>query len=369
MNMNKMIVSNLAHRPLRSVISILAVAIEVTLILLIVGFALGTLNDQRARKKGIGADIIVRPPGSSNFDSLSSAPVPVKIGDLIKQQLQPHVVAVAPVVVQTTNKLEILSGIDLKSFEALGGPMRYLAGGPFHGPDDLIVDEYYARTNKAHVGDKVKALDHEFRISGIVPQGRGSRSYAQITTLQALTGTEGKATMFYVKLDDPKNADAVAQQIKAIPGLENYNVKSMAEWLSLMSPDNIPLLSTFIDIVIGIAVVIGFIVIFQSMYTAVMERTREIGILKSLGASKLYVVRVVLRETLVLAVAGIIVGILISFVAAYAIRYKMPTAQVQFTGGWMLEAAIIAVVGSMVGACYPAFKAAQKDPIDALAYE
>jgi putative ABC transport system permease protein len=369
MNMNKMIVSNLAHRPLRSVISIFAIAIEVTLILLIVGFALGTLNDQRARKKGIGADIIVRPPGSSNFDALSSAPVPVKIGDLIKQQLQPHVVAVAPVVVQTSNKLEILSGIDLKSFEALGGPMRYLAGGPFQGSDDLIVDEYYAGTNKAHVGDKVRALDHEFRIAGIVPQGRGSRSYAQITTLQVLTGAEGKATMFYVKLDDPKNADAVAKQIKSIPGLENYNVKSMAEWLSLMSPDNIPGLSKFIDIVIGIAVVIGFIVIFQSMYTAVMERTREIGILKSLGASKLYVVRVILRETLLLAVAGIIVGILISFVAAYAIRYKIPTAQVQFTAGWMLEAAIIAVVGSMVGATYPAFKAAQKDPIDALAYE
>src|SRR5215831_16018068 len=147
MNMNKMIVSNLAHRPLRSIISILAVAIEVTLILLIVGFALGTLNDQRARKKGIGADIIVRPPGSSNFDALSSAPISVKVGDFLAQQ--PHVVAVAPVVVQTSNKLEILSGIDLKTFEALGGPMRYLAGGPFQGPDDLIVDEYYAGTNKA----------------------------------------------------------------------------------------------------------------------------------------------------------------------------------------------------------------------------
>jgi putative ABC transport system permease protein len=367
MNMNKMIVSNLAHRPLRSVISIFAVAIEVTLILLIVGFALGTLNDQRARKKGIGADVIVRPPGSSNFDALSSAPVSVKIGDLLAQQ--PHVVAVAPVVVQTNNKLEILSGIDLKTFESLGGPMRYLKGGPFQAPYDLIVDEYYAGSNKTNVGDTVKALDHEFRIAGIVPQGRGSRSYAQITTLQELMGAPGKATMFYVKLDDPKNADAVVQQIKAIPGMENYNVKSMAEWLSLMSPDNIPGLSKFIDIVIGIAVVIGFIVIFQTMYTAVMERTREIGILKSLGASKLYVVRVILRETLVLAVAGILTGILISLGAGYTIRYSIPTAQVQFTAGWMLEASIIAVVGAMVGAVYPAFKAAQKDPIDALAYE
>jgi putative ABC transport system permease protein len=129
------------------------------------------------------------------------------------------------------------------------------------------------------------------------------------------------------------------------------------------------MLSRFIDIVIWISVVIGFLVIFQSMYTAVMERTREIGILKSLGASKLYVVRVILRETLLLAVAGIIVGIVISFAAAYGIRYKMPTTQVQFTSGWMLKAAIIAIVGAMVGALYPAFKAAQKDPIDALAYE
>jgi putative ABC transport system permease protein len=365
--MNKMIVSNLTHRPLRSIISVLAVAIEVTLILLIVGFALGTLNDTRARQKAIGADIIVRPPGSSNFAAFSSAPVSVKVGDVLRKQ--PHVVAVAPMVVQTTNKLELLSGIDLQAFEAIGGPMRYLEGGPFRGPDDMIVDEYYAASNKVRPGARVNVLNHDFHVSGIVPQGRGSRSYVPITTLQELTGTEGKATVFYVKLDDPKNAETAAQHIKTIPGMESYNVVTIGEWLSIMSPDNIPMLSKFIDIVIGISMVIGFIVIFQSMYTAVMERTREIGILKSLGASKLYIVRVILRETLVLAIAGILAGILISFVAAHTIRYKIPTAQVEFTSGWILRASIIAIVGSMIGALYPAFKAAQKDPIDALAYE
>jgi putative ABC transport system permease protein len=172
-----------------------------------------------------------------------------------------------------------------------------------------------------------------------------------------------------VKLDDPQNADTVVQQFKAIAGMENYNIMSIGEYLALMSADNIPLLSTFIDIMIGIAVVIGFVVIFQSMYTAVLERTREIGILKSLGASKLYIVRIILRETLVLAVAGIVAGIAISVVAAHAIRYKLPTVPVEFTSGWMLRATLIAIVGSMIGALYPAFKAAQKDPIDALAYE
>lgn len=365
--MNKMIVSNLMHRPLRSIISVLAVAIEVTLILLIVGFALGTLNDSRARQKGIGADVMVKPPGSSNFAAFSSAPVSVKVADILRKQ--PHVVAVAPVVIQATNKLELLNGIDLKDWEALGGPMRYLSGGPFQGPDDMIVDEYYAATNNVRVGATVNSLNHNFHVCGIVPQGRGSRFYVPMATLQHLTSDEDKATMFYVKLDNPSLADAVAKQLNAIHGMENYNIVSVKEWLAIMSPDNIPMLSKFIDIVIWIAVVIGFLVIFQSMYTAVMERTREIGILKSLGASKLYIMRVILRETLLLAAAGVIAGIAISYLAAHAIHYRMPTAQMEFTARWIVETTIIAIVGSMIGAVYPALKAAQKDPIDALAYE
>ena len=60
----------------------------------------------------------------------------------------------------------------------------------------------------------------------------------------------------------------------------------MEEWLSQMTPEKIPGFNIALEIVTGIAVIIGFLVIFQSMYTAVLERTREIGILKSMGASK-----------------------------------------------------------------------------------
>jgi putative ABC transport system permease protein len=247
--------------------------------------------------------------------------------------------------------------------------MRYVRGGPFQRPYDMIVDEYYAARYKLGVGDRIRVLNQDFTVCGIIPQGRGSRRYVPIGTLQALTGTENKATMFYVKLDDPRNADAAALQFKTIPGMESYNTMSVGEWLALMSADNIPALKSFIDVVIGIAVVIGFIVIFQSMYTAVLERTREIGILKSLGASKLYIVRIVLRETLALAIAGIFTGIAISVIAARAIHYKLPTAAVEFSGGWLLRAALIALAGALIGALYPAFKAAQKDPIEALAYE
>jgi putative ABC transport system permease protein len=104
------------------------------------------------------------------------------------------------------------------------------------------------------------------------------------------------------------------------------------------------------------------------MYTAVMERTREIGILKSLGASKIYIVDVILRETVLLALGGIVVGIVFSLAARVGIDSRS-TLRVVVTGGWILKATAIAIVGAILGALYPAYKAAQKDPIDALAYE
>ena len=368
--MNRMIVANLAYRPLRSFISIVAVAVEVILILLIVGLATGILNDSKRRTQGTGADVVVRPPGSSNMLGFTGAPVSAKVADLLRKQ--PHVMAVAPVAAQfiTAGGLEVIYGIDLPSFEAVGGPFQYLKGGSFQGPNDMLVDDYFAAANKVHVGQNIEVLNHQFRLAGIVEHGRGARRFIPIKTMQDLiSGGENKASLFYVKLDDPGNAEAVTQQIKQIPGMQDYSVMSMREMLSLMSPEKIPALAPFIKVVVGIAMVIGFIVIFQSMYTAVMERTREIGILKSLGASKLYIIRVILRETLLLSVMGIIVGILISFAVRPLLAFKFPTLPVEITGGWLLRATIVAIIGAMLGAVYPAFKAAQKDPIDALAYE
>jgi putative ABC transport system permease protein len=105
------------------------------------------------------------------------------------------------------------------------------------------------------------------------------------------------------------------------------------------------------------------------MYAAVMERTREIGILKSLGASKLYIVNAILRETALLACVGIALGIAISFLARAVIRDRLPIVPMHITGDWIWRATLIALIGALAGALYPAFKAARKDPIDALAYE
>ncbi len=364
-----MIFANLVHRPIRSVISIIAIAVEVTLILVIVGLSLGMLNDAKERQAGIGGDVIVQPPGSSFLAGITGAPVSVKVADVIRKL--PHVTVVSPVIWQlnTAGNVEVIYGIDVDSYQKLSGPFHYLAGGPFTGPDSVLVDNYFADANGVTVGQTIQILNHPAKVTGIVEQGKGARKFLPIQTLQQWIGAAGKASVFYVKLDDPKNDKLVVNEIKNVPGMQTYKVLSMRDYLSMMTAGNLPGFKTFIEVVIGVAVVIGFIVIFQAMYTAVMERTREIGILKSMGASKFYIVNTVLRETVLLAALGTLLGIVVSYVVRNAIVARFATLRVAIQPDWVGYAAMISIVGAVLGSLYPAYKAAQKDPIDALAYE
>jgi putative ABC transport system permease protein len=366
---NKMVVSNLAHRPTRSLITISAVALEVSMILLVVAVFYGYLNGSQHSQMGIEADLILMPPSASMLAGLSGAAIPGKVGDLLRRM--PHVTDAAPVITAFSLKpIEVVYGVDLASFDKIPPGFRYLSGGPFQGSGDAIVDDYYASMNHKKVGDSVDVLNNKFRICGIVPHGKGGRKFLALSTMQDLTGAGDRASVFYIKLDNPANIDAVVKEIKETSGMEKYSVMSMQEYLSMMTPDNLPSGFNYaIEVVIGIAVVVGFMVIFQSMYTAVMERTREIGILKSMGASKLYIVNVVMRETLLLAAVGIVAGIILSLLTRRVIMYERPIQQMFWSNLWVVRATMIAIVGAMAGALYPAFKAAQRDPIDALAYE
>jgi putative ABC transport system permease protein len=278
---------------------------------------------------------------------------------------------VSPVIWQiaTSGGVEVIDGIDLPTFEGLSGPFQYVKGGPFQGPNDVLVDDFIAAQRHVKVGDTMEILNQQFRISGIVENGRGARKFVPMATMQDLIGAKDKASVFYMKLDDPANTEAVIAAVNQQPGMEKYSVLSMQQYLSMMTPSRLPGFRPFIGVVIGVSLVIGFLVIFQSMYTAVMERTREIGILKSMGASKAYIVNVILRETVLLAVAGIVVGIAVSMLARVAIVHRWPLVQIDNSTDWMIRATVVALVGATIGALYPAYKAAQKDPIDALAYE
>jgi putative ABC transport system permease protein len=363
--MNKLVVGNLVHRPLRSLISCLAIAIEVIMILSITAILMGKLDGFKTRQNGIGMDMFVRPSTINNFIGMSPAGASIKVADVIAQV--PHVVVSAPVNVQITSSLDSIYGIDYKTFNGLL-PFTFISGGPFQHPFDIILDDYAAAGKK--VGDTITVLNHPFRICGIVEHGKGGRKFLPIETMGQITGTEGKATMFYLRTEaQPKYQDQVRKAILATPGMSEYNVATADEYLSSISPDRLPGFNIGLRVVIGIAVIIGFLVIFQSMYTAVMERTREIGILKSMGASRAYIVGIVLRETGLLAAVGIAAGVIASFALSAALEARFPTLDFVINVPYVWKAILIAFVGALLGALYPAIKAASKDPIDALSYE
>jgi putative ABC transport system permease protein len=120
---------------------------------------------------------------------------------------------------------------------------------------------------------------------------------------------------------------------------------------------------------ISIAVIVGFLVTFLSMYTTVIERTREIGVLKSLGASKSYIVRIILSETTLLCLVGSAAGVGLSFALRAIIHDLHPSLPIQITYSWTVRAGLIAIAGGLLGSCYPAWIASRKDPVEALAYE
>ncbi len=367
--MNKLVLGNLVHRPIRVAISILAVAIEVIMILSITGVFIGQVNGSRASTLGVGADMVIQPPNASFLTAIGGAPVPAKIADLVRKL--PHVAVVSPVISQlnTAGSVESILGIDFASYNALR-PFKFLSGTPFQGPNDVIIDDYAARRDKGYqVGDTMPVFNHPFRICGIVEHGKGGRKFVPIHTLGEFNGAENNASFFYLKTDDPANENLVRDEIHSVPGLSEYQVHTVEEMLSQMTPARLPGFNIALRVVIAIAFIVGFLVIFQSMYTAVLERTREIGILKSLGASKFYIVNVVLRETAIFSIAGIIVGLGLTFVIKAILSERFPTLPFPVQGHWMLYTAALAFIGAMLGALYPAWKAAQKDPIDALAYE
>jgi putative ABC transport system permease protein len=364
---NKLIVSNILHRPIRTAVSALAVAIEVAMVMLFVGLANGLVHDSAQRVEGMGADIMVQPSGASILLAFSQAPMPIKIGDRLKEI--PHVLAVAPTLTlfNSVGGLNMIYGIDMGTFNRVSRGFVYHDGGPFQNPYDILVDDWYAKANHIKVGQTISLLNHEFHVCGIVEHGKGARLFIPLQTAEDLLQVQDKASIFWVKCTDPGYTADVSDVIhQLLPKNQIYAVK---EWTSLMTSNNLPGLEAFISVVIAIAVGIGFLVIFLSMYTTITERTREIGILKSLGASKRYIIAVILREAGLLSVVGIMAGYGIAAVARKAILAKFPTLVIELTMEWAVYAAVLALAGSMVGAFYPALRAAQLDPVDALAYE
>jgi putative ABC transport system permease protein len=363
----KVIIAGLKARPVRTTVSVLAVALEVILILVIIGLANGISSETGKRTEGVGADILLQPPNSSLLLALSPSTMPLAIGDKMREL--DGVKAVAPVqtLVNSSAGLEIIYGIDPDSFTAMSSGFLWHKGGLFKGPDEVVVDDIYAKSKNVTVGQKVELVGHTFTVSGIVEHGKGARLFVSLKTAQDMTGQQGKASLFFIKLNHPEQVQMVIDRIKLL--LPTYSVIPLKEYEKLMMSNNMPALNAFISSVVFIALCIGVLVIFLSMYTTITERTREIGILRSLGASKSFIVGLIFQESAAVCLIGVVVGIGASFGIARAIQAVFPTLLVLITPDWILKASMFAVLSGIIGSFYPSLKAAAQDPVEALAYE
>ena len=356
------------HRPLRTVLSALLIAIPVTLVLTLAGLSKGMIEDYAKRTRGFGADIMVRPK-SSTFTSLGSSPIPEALVGFVQKRA--HVTVATGIVAQSLGSpTSSVAGIDLSAFNQMSGGLEYVSGGPFHGPNEMIVDEFFAKEKKIRVGDSTALWDpkHQWKVTGIVKPGKLNRVFVDLKELQELVGATGHVSLIYVKVDDPKNIPAVTADLKS--QLPDYPIYPIEEFTSLISYDTIPLLSRFTNVVVGIAIFIGFAVVCLSMYMAVLQRTREIGILKALGASRWYVISTILREAVLLSVVGTLFGIAMSYAVKWALETFVPaTLPPAVDPAWWPWAALIALTGAVLGALYPGMRAAAMDPIEALSYE
>lgn len=365
--MESLVIANIKQRKTRTVVSILGVALGVILVSLMGGLANGMLRDRSDRETNVGAEILFRRSGEITTTIMN---VPVQY---VARLEQVDGVAQATAVGQYLKSnnsgigFEMVEGINFESYDRIN-PLPIIEGrGLGASGYETIVDRRYAERSKVKAGQQVEFFGRKFTVVGIYGIERSARIKIPLATLQELTGTADHCSLIYIKVKDQYQAqpEVVAQRIRdELPDNQIILTKDIPALYS----SGLPQLDKFLQVVIGLSVVISTLVILLAMYTTITERTREIGILKSLGASKGFIIAAIEKEALLISVLGVIVGYILAFLAA-ALMMRTTALTIDFRLKWFVYSAIIGLSAGLLGALYPALRAATQDAVKALSYE
>lgn len=392
--MDSLIAANISQRPLRTAISIIGVALGVILVTLFVGLARGMMRDAAQRQANVDAEIRFLPSGNV---SLAGNPLmlPSRYADAILHGVQPTaedpdiqpkppiegVTAVSPVGEYVQGSVagigfEMVDGLDYPSFVGTTHLTltqgRGLGDGLTPGTEyEAIVDHYYAESGKdidgnpVHLGSRITVLGHAFTIVGIYERSVLARVKIPLHTMQQLLGGVENCTYILVKCERPELAEKAQEELRRYyPG---NNIILTAEIPALYSQTLAPV-EIFLNVVIGLGLIISVLVILLAMYTTIIERTREIGILKSLGASKQFIVMTIEKEAAMISALGVVLGFAVAVIGKLTIEANT-RLMIDLEPKWLAVAAIIGLMGGVVGALYPALRAANLDPVEAISYD
>ena len=356
--------ANILARKLRTGITALAIGVGVALFLVLVGLT-SMLHEIADRTTNVDAHIMVMP--ASGPALLLGGGLPA---EKTEQKLRaiPGVTAAIPVLCWSVNvagRDQNVFGIRPEDWHYFAGPDRIVAGRPLAGGNEMLVDTRLARAANLKVGEIVDRMNCQFTIVGIAREGVAGRLFVPIDTLNACLQNESRrATFFYVKAADPAGVEPVREAVANLK-LSAFTLGEYYAKLANMLGD--------MNLVIGAVVVVAgfvcFLVVLLTVFTMVIERTREIGILRGIGASRLQVFGLILAEAGVILAAGVLIGFVLTAVSRTLILQMQPLWTIDIPAVRYVYAAILATVGTLLGALHPAIRAASQDPVESLRYE
>lgn len=365
--MDNLVFSNITHRPARTLVSIAGIGIGVLLIVFTVGLAHGMLRERGKREANIGVEIMIRASGTIGLTG--SQPFNLSVKKAAELSKVPGVRIAVPIG-QTFDKSDtgfgtrMIEGIDYDSYAEATHITLKEGRAPVSG-DEAIVDVVWQQEHKAAMGSKMKIFDRPFTLVGVYQPAGGGRIKIPLATIQDQMGGEGQCSTILVACNNPAEQDVVAQRIRAsFPDEQIIFTRDLPE----LYASGIPALTVFLNVVVSVAATISMLVVLLAMYTTVTERTRQIGILKSLGMSKSSIAWVIEQEAALVSFLGVVTGVVLAILFRLAVM-RFTSLTVEIETKWVLISLGVGLVGGSVGALYPALRAARQDAVEALSYE
>lgn len=365
--MDNLVANNIRQRPVRALVSIAGVALGVCLVMLFTGLSRGMSNELQRRSSNVRAEIYFTRPGGMELTT-STANLSVKYADELKkiEGVESAVPAIRYIIQDGRGfGFEQIEGVDWEPYAQMND-LHIVEGRPPAAVDEIVIDETKAHNSKTGVGGTLSLFGKKpYRIVGIYAPEAEARIKMSLAAMQDALESPNKCSYILVKCRNADEQTLVAQRInEALPG----NKIQLSRDLVTNVEKSIPYLGTFLRALVGLSAIVSALVVMLAMYTTITERTREIGMLKALGASRGYIVSVIEKEALLISMLGLVFGFVIS-IAAGALIQRAYGLTFEYGWKWALVAALIGLGGGVLGALYPALRAANLDPVNALSYE